>query len=77
MFRPVLAIIRSLTNISPLKTEFLHNFFYINSVRTSQETHYVSAIKTNRLMRFREIIAVNCKNHTEHINILCGQNVEF
>jgi hypothetical protein len=26
---------------------------YINSVRTSQETHYVSATKTNRLMLFR------------------------
>jgi hypothetical protein len=44
---------------------------------TSQETHYVSATKPNRLMLFREIIAVYCENHTEHINTLCGQNAEF
>jgi hypothetical protein len=24
-------------------------------------------------MLFREIIAVYCENHTEHINTLCGQ----
>jgi hypothetical protein len=28
-------------------------------------------------MLFREIIAVYCENRTEHINTLCGQNVEF
>jgi predicted Zn-dependent protease with MMP-like domain len=50
---------------------------YENSVRTSQETHYVSATKPNRLMLFREMISVYCENHTEHINTLCGQNVEF
>jgi hypothetical protein len=50
---------------------------YTNCVRTSQETHYVSATKTNRLMLFREIIAVYCENRTEHINTLCGQNAEF
>jgi hypothetical protein len=42
-----------------------------------RETHYVSATKPNRLMLFREIIAVYCENHTEHINTLCGQNAEF
>jgi hypothetical protein len=50
---------------------------YKNSVRTSQETHYVSATKPNRLMLFREIIAVYCENHTEHTNTLCRQNAEF
>jgi hypothetical protein len=25
----------------------------------------------------REIIAVYCENHTEHITILCGQNAKF
>jgi hypothetical protein len=39
-------------------------------VRTSQETHYVSATKPNRLMLFREIITVYCENHTEHTNLL-------
>jgi hypothetical protein len=47
-----------------------------NVVRTSQETHYVSATDIKRLMLFREIIAVYCENHTEHINTLCGQNAE-
>jgi hypothetical protein len=37
-----------------------------DTVRTSQETHYVSATKPNRLMLFREIVAVYCENHTEH-----------
>jgi hypothetical protein len=32
------------------------------SVRTSQETHYVSATKPNRLMLFRETVAVYCEN---------------
>jgi hypothetical protein len=41
---------------------------YKNPVRTSQETHYVSATKTNRLMLFGEIVAVYCENHMEHIN---------
>jgi predicted Zn-dependent protease with MMP-like domain len=38
----------------------------MNSVRTSQETRYVSATKPNRLMLFRETVAVYCENHTEH-----------
>jgi hypothetical protein len=28
----------------------------------------------NRVMLFRETVAVYCENHTEHINTLCGQN---
>jgi hypothetical protein len=48
-----------------------------SSVRASQETHYVSATKPNRLILFREIIAVYCENHMEHMNALCGQNVGF
>jgi hypothetical protein len=28
-------------------------------------------------MLFREIIAVYCENHTEHINTLCGQNAVY
>jgi hypothetical protein len=50
---------------------------YTNPVRTSQETHYVSVTKPNRLMLFRETIAVYCENHTEHTNTLRGQNAEF
>jgi hypothetical protein len=44
------------------------------SVRTSQETYHVSATEPNRLMLFRERVAVYCENHTEHTNTLCGQN---
>jgi hypothetical protein len=35
-------------------------------VHTSQETHYVSATENNRLMLFKETVAVYCENHTEH-----------
>jgi hypothetical protein len=55
----------------------LSTFVYNISVRTSQETHYVSTTKPNRLMLFREIIAVYCENHTEHINKLRGQNIRI
>jgi translation initiation factor IF-1 len=48
-----------------------------SSVRTSQETHYVSITKPNRLMLFRKIIAVYCENRTEHTNRLCWQNEEL
>jgi predicted Zn-dependent protease with MMP-like domain len=34
--------------------------------RTSRETHHVSATEPNRLMLFRETVAVYCENHTEH-----------
>jgi hypothetical protein len=39
---------------------------YINSVRTSQETHYVFDAKPNRLMLFKETVAIYCVNHAEH-----------
>jgi hypothetical protein len=47
-----------------------------HSVRTSQETHSISITTTNRLMLFRETVAVYCENHTEHTNTLCGQNTK-
>jgi hypothetical protein len=54
-------------------TQIIHK----DSVRTSQETHYISATKPNRLMLFSETVAVYCENHMEHTNTLCGQNAEF
>jgi hypothetical protein len=63
-------------DVNHLKTEFLTRL-YKNSVRTSQETHYVSATKPNQLMLSREELAVYCENHMEHNNTLCGQNAEF
>jgi hypothetical protein len=50
---------------------------YTNSVRTSQETPYVSATKPNLSMLFGETVAVYCENHTEHTDTLCGHNAEF
>jgi hypothetical protein len=50
---------------------------YTNPVRTSQETHYVSATKPNRLMLFRETVAVYWENHTEHTDTPCAQNAGF
>jgi hypothetical protein len=58
----------------------LKNFFtilYKNPVRTSQETHYVSTTKPNRLMLFGETVAVYCENNTEHTYTLFGQNAVF
>jgi hypothetical protein len=49
---------------------------YVNTVRTSQETHYVSATKPNRLILLKETVAVYCENHTEHTNTLCGQKTQ-
>jgi hypothetical protein len=43
---------------------------YINSIRTLQETYYVSATKPNRLMLFGETVAVYCENRTEHTDTL-------
>jgi hypothetical protein len=60
----------------PLKKLPAH-IIYINLVRTSQETHYVSTTKPNRLMLFGETVAVYCESHTEHTHTLCGQNAEF
>jgi hypothetical protein len=50
---------------------------HTDTVRTSQDTYYVSAKETNRLMLFVETVAVYCENHIEHTEPLCGQNTEF
>jgi hypothetical protein len=55
----------------------LRKYSYPNSVRTSQETHYVSATKPNQLMLFKETVAVYFENHTEHTDTLYFQNTEF
>jgi hypothetical protein len=46
-------------------------------IRTWQETYRVSATNPNRLMLFRENIAVYCENHMKHTTTLCGKNAEF
>jgi hypothetical protein len=47
------------------------------SVPHRKHINYVSATKPNRLMLFRETVAVYCKNHTEHTDTLWEQNEEF
>jgi hypothetical protein len=49
---------------------------HTDTVRTLQETHYVSATETNRLMLFGETVAAYYENNTEHIDTVCGQNAE-
>jgi hypothetical protein len=44
---------------------------YKNSVRTTQETQYVSATKTDWLMLFWETMSVYCDNHMKHTDALC------
>jgi hypothetical protein len=58
------------------RQNFLH-LTYNDRVRTSQETHYVSATKLNRLMLFGERVAVYSEHQTEHTNKMRGQNAEF
>lgn len=50
---------------------------HMNSIRTSQGTHYISAAKISRLMKFMEIITLYCENHSKHSNTLCMKNAEF
>jgi hypothetical protein len=45
-------------------------YIFVNPVRTSQDTHYISATKTNRLMLFGETVAVYWENRREHTNTL-------
>jgi hypothetical protein len=50
---------------------------YINSVCTSQETHYVSATNTSRLMLFRKMAAVYCENKMKYTNTVFWENPEL
>jgi hypothetical protein len=52
--------------LNEFDTLLLIRVIYKDSFRTSQETHYVTATKINRLMLFREIVAIYCENRTEH-----------
>jgi hypothetical protein len=56
---------------------FYTSLIYTNSVRISQETHYVSTKKTNRFMLFRGKISFFCENHTKHTVALRWQDAEF
>jgi thioredoxin-related protein len=43
---------------------------HTDTVRTSQETNYISATETNRLLLFGETAAVYCENRTEHTDTI-------
>jgi hypothetical protein len=42
----------------------------VGAVRTSQQTHHVSATEPNRLLLCGETVAVCCENRTEHTDTL-------
>jgi hypothetical protein len=80
----VLVIYHFLINISRSSNFKTNNsklnawqIIYKNPFRTSQETHYVTATKPNRLMLFKETVAVYCENHTEHTDTLCRQKAVY
>jgi hypothetical protein len=49
---------------------------HTDTVRTSQETHYISATEPNRLMLFGETVAVYWEPFGTHSYSPCGQNAE-
>jgi hypothetical protein len=57
--------------------DWIPSVFYIQIQFVPHRKHYVSATEPNRLMLFRETVAVYCENRTGHTNTLCGQNAEF
>ena len=44
---------------------------------TPRSKHSASVTKTDKLILYREIIAVCAEIYAKHINTLCGQNTEF
>jgi hypothetical protein len=61
--------------LNPLKTPNSLEFYIISSYRAVNTLRI--GYKTSQLMLYREIIAVYSDIHTQHINALCGPNVEF
>ena len=60
---------------NPLSTKL-----YLSDLKTQivpRSRHSASVLKTDKLMLYREMIAVCSEIHTKHINALCGQNTEF
>jgi hypothetical protein len=55
------------SGLNPLKMKLVYIFFK-NSVCTSKRTPNFTITKINRLMLFKEIIAVYSENHTKPIN---------
>jgi hypothetical protein len=64
-------------NVSEIWLFNLFKKIYRDSVPTSQETHYFSTDKINRLMLLSATKAIYCENHTADTDALCEQNAEF
>ena len=62
-------------HFKPLRTKLY--LFNLDPVRTAQKTLSALIIKTDKLLLYREIIAVCSEINAKHIHALCGQNVEF
>jgi predicted AAA+ superfamily ATPase len=59
----------SITRAQPVNAVWGNSRYHTehtDTVRTSEETHYISATVPSRLMLFGETIAVYCENHAEH-----------
>jgi hypothetical protein len=49
----------------------------LHSGTQQQSSMQCMALQVERLMVYRETIAVDYENHMKHINTLCGQTAEF
>jgi hypothetical protein len=76
LYRKITAVCSEI-HTKHINTLCVQNVEFKCPVRTAQETHSVSVIKTSQVMLHREIIVVCSEIHTKHINTLCGQNVEL
>ena len=68
---------KHINTLCGLNVELLNVKVVVHIVTTGLYKGYISLIKTSQLMLYREIIAVCSEIHTEHINTVCGQNVEL
>jgi hypothetical protein len=59
----------------PLKTK--HILLYLNSQFTPCRKHFITVIKTNHFALYRAIVVVFSEINANHINELCGQNVQL
>jgi hypothetical protein len=82
LYREIIAVFFSRIHTKHINTlcgpnaELLNVKLVVHIVTTGLQ-RYKSVTKTSRLMLYREIIAVCSEIQTEHINTLCGLNVEL
>ena len=73
LYREIIAVSQIHTkHINTLWAE--RRIIYEDPLRTAQETHSVSVIKTSQLMLYKEIIAVCSEIHAKHINALLAEH---